>query len=79
MTNWATPHAALTKEAIMSSKDLGSVLAERKKALLEELNFVHKAISQAKSRPEASVEWIAKLEKWHDELHALIEGIPKEG
>jgi hypothetical protein len=49
------------------------------KALLEELNFVHKAISQAKSHPEASVEWIAKLEKWHDELHALIEGIPKEG
>ncbi len=63
----------------MSSKDLGSVLAERKKALLEELNFVHKAISQAKSHPKASVEWIAKLEKWHDELHALIEGIPKEG
>jgi hypothetical protein len=25
------------------------------------------------------IEWIAKLEKWLDELHALIEGIPKKG
>ena len=63
----------------MSSEDLGRALAEREKALLEELNFVRKAISQAKSNPRANVEWIAKLEKWHDELHALIEGIPKEG
>ncbi len=63
----------------MSSKDLESVLAEREKALLEELSFVRKAISQAKGHPQANVEWIAKLEKWHDELHALIEGIPKEG
>ena len=63
----------------MSSEDLGRALAERKKALLEEINFVHKAISQAKSLPKANVEWIAKLEKWHDELHALIESIPKKG
>jgi hypothetical protein len=63
----------------MSSENLGRALAGRKKALLEELNLVHKAISEAKSHPEANVEWIAKLEKWHGELHALIEGIPKEG
>lgn len=59
-----------------SDKELGSALAERKEALLEELNFVHDAIALAKSRPEANADWIGKLEKWHNELHALIEEMP---
>ncbi|MGJ0426229.1 hypothetical protein [Methylocystis sp.] len=45
-----------------SDKELGSVLTERKEALLEELTFMHDAIALAKSRPEANADWIGKLE-----------------
>jgi hypothetical protein len=64
---------------LMSLENLESELAFRKETLIEELKLVHNAISQAKSRDDANAEWAAKFKKWHDELHALIEAIPKKG
>jgi hypothetical protein len=48
--------------------------------LIEELDLVHATIKDAASttdRSENSRRWLQKLEKWHEELHALVERLPK--
>jgi hypothetical protein len=55
-------------------------LEARRKALIGELDLVHAAIKDAASttdRSENSRRWLQKLEKWHEELHALVERLPK--
>ena len=55
-------------------------LEARRKALIEELGLVHAAIKDATSAmhgSENSTRWLQKLEKWHEELHTLVERLPK--
>jgi hypothetical protein len=49
---------------------------ERKQAMLDELSIVHEVLSHAVSTHETEL-WLNKLEKWHQELHRLIEDMPK--
>lgn len=49
---------------------------ERKKAMLDELSIVHEVLFNAIPTHETE-QWLSKLEKWHKELHKLIENMPK--
>ncbi len=49
---------------------------ECKQAMLDELSIVREVLSQAVPTHETEL-WLNKLEKWHEELHRLIENMPK--
>ncbi len=50
------------------------------KATLRELETVHRAIDEIQATSDGPTQdWIQKLEKWHEELHRVVEGFPKKG
>ncbi len=55
---------------------LEAVFEGRKKGLIDELKLVHEALAHAVPTEETK-EWLAKLQKWHNDLHALIGGMPE--
>ena len=59
---------------------LANGLEARRKNLLKELDLVNSAIEHAKIVSIGDVnatEWINKLQKWHEELRALIDNLPR--
>ena len=64
-------------EAYMHSRArLVATFSDRKEALLEELELVHHALAEAKPSEENKA-WLEKMKKWHDQLQALVDDMPK--
>lgn len=55
---------------------LEAILEGRKQGLADELKLVDEALAHAKPTEETE-EWLEKLKKWHNDLHALIHEMPE--
>ncbi len=55
---------------------LVAILDERKQSLLDELELVHHALAAANPTEETK-QWLEKLEKWHEQLHMLVDSMPE--
>lgn len=59
---------------------LASNLELRQQALLRELEIVHHAIEEIKGAAQdtqRAKDWFERLDKWHQELHELVERLPR--
>jgi hypothetical protein len=88
-TSGSSEFSSLIRRPIGSTQGNGNMdrleklengLEARRKALIEELGLVNAAIREATSAMEGSensTRWLQKLDKWHEELHTLVERLPK--
>jgi hypothetical protein len=58
-----------------NSCHLSDFLDQRRAARFDELELVDEALAKAQRSPELD-EWLEKLEKWRDELRAVVIAVP---